>query len=81
MAAKGMVTLEEDRCKGCALCVDVCPPDILKMSITAFNAKGYRPVEVTNMQLCTGCKVCAITCPDAVFTVYRAKRVPRASAV
>jgi 2-oxoglutarate ferredoxin oxidoreductase subunit delta len=81
MAAKGMVTLEVDRCKGCALCVDVCRPGILQMSTTAFNAKGYRPIEVTDMDLCTGCNVCAITCPDVVFTVYRQKRAPRRVAV
>ena len=74
--AKGMVTLEVDRCKGCELCVPVCPPKILELSVTDFNKKGYRPIEVTDMDECTGCRVCAIICPDVVFTVYRQKKAP-----
>jgi len=72
-----MVLLEVDRCKGCELCVPVCPPGILSMADDVFNAKGYRPVQVTNMEECTGCSVCAIVCPDVVFTVYRQKRQAR----
>ncbi len=75
--AKGMVTLEVDRCKGCGLCVDVCAPKILKLSETDFNKQGYRPIEVTDMDQCTGCTVCAIICPDVVFAVYRQKKAPR----
>lgn len=74
---KGMVTLEENRCKGCALCVPVCPPEVLAMSTLRFNAKGYRPVEVVNDD-CTGCALCAVICPDVVFTVYRRKKAARA---
>jgi 2-oxoglutarate ferredoxin oxidoreductase subunit delta len=78
--AKGMVVLEVDRCKGCALCVEVCPPGILVMSTTAFNAKGYRPVEVTEMDKCTGCTICAMVCPDVVFNVYKKRRAPKRGA-
>jgi len=78
--AKGMVTLEVDRCKGCGICVEFCPEEILVMSGGSFNAKGYRPVEVTDMDQCTGCAVCAIVCPDVVFTVYREKREKKSPA-
>ena len=75
--ARGFVTLEQDRCKGCALCVEVCRPGILAMSTTEFNGKGHRPVQVTDMEGCTGCSLCAMVCPDIVFSVYRAKRKVR----
>ena len=78
--AKGMVVLEVDRCKGCGLCVEVCPPGILKMSADTFNAKGYRPVEVVKMEDCTGCTICAIVCPDVVFNVYKQQRAKRGAA-
>jgi len=78
--AKGMVIIDEDRCKGCGLCVTVCPKYILQLVEDRFNAKGYRPIEVTDMEACTGCAVCAILCPDVVFTVYR-QRPRRAPAV
>lgn len=75
--AKGMVHIDEDRCKGCGLCVDVCLSHILQLSEDTFNVKGYRPITVTDMDKCTGCRVCAIVCPDVVFSVYKEKRKPR----
>ncbi len=78
--AKGMVVIDEDRCKGCGLCVSVCPSEILKLAEGRFNAKGYRPIEVINMDECIGCAQCATICPDVVFTVYRRKRQPEKAA-
>jgi len=69
--AKGMVSIEENRCKGCGLCVPICPASILKLSEGRLNTKGYPPIEVTDMDACTGCAQCAVMCPDVVFTVYR----------
>lgn len=80
MAAKGMVVIDVDRCKGCGLCTHVCPVKILELSPDAFNAKGYHPVIVTEMEKCTGCASCALICPDVIFTVYRLKP-QRAAAV
>ena len=77
---KGWVQLEEDRCKGCGLCVDACPQDILVLADDRFNAKGYPPAIVTDMDKCTGCSVCAIVCPDVVFSVYRRKKQPKKAA-
>ncbi len=75
--AKGRVIINVDRCKGCGLCVHVCPVHILELSPDTFNVKGYHPVVVTDMEQCTGCASCATICPDVVFTVYREKRQPR----
>ncbi len=75
--AKGMVVIDVDRCKGCALCVPRCPQSILVLVEGRFNAKGYNPISVTNMDECTGCAVCAIVCPDVVFSVYRQAKQPK----
>jgi len=75
--AKGLVIIDEDRCKGCGLCVTVCPADVLRLAEGRFNAKGYPPVEVVHAEACTGCAMCAAICPDVVFTVYRQKRAPK----
>jgi 2-oxoglutarate ferredoxin oxidoreductase subunit delta len=72
--ARGMVVINEDRCKGCGLCVSVCPVEILQLAEERFNVKGYHPVEVTDSDKCTGCAMCATICPDVVFTVYRRRR-------
>lgn len=75
--AEGMVLIDEDRCKGCGLCVAACPAHNLRMAEDRFNLKGYRPVEVVDVEACTGCAVCAIVCPDVVFTVYVRQRKPK----
>jgi 2-oxoglutarate ferredoxin oxidoreductase subunit delta len=81
--AKGWVYIDEDRCKGCGLCVTACPQDVLALSTEHFNAKGYRPAQAVNPDQCTGCSICALVCPDVVFTVYRQARkkktVPQAA--
>jgi 2-oxoglutarate ferredoxin oxidoreductase subunit delta len=64
-----MIDLE--RCKGCELCVGVCPQHVIRMA-ESFNAKGYHPAQLIDPAgVCTGCGVCAIICPDVAITVYR----------
>ena len=40
--AKGNVTINVERCKGCGFCVEFCPTNVLALS-SAFNSKGYHP--------------------------------------
>ena len=70
--AKGRVTVDEQRCKGCALCTDTCPPGVLIMADDRLNARGYHPVQLVDPDgRCTGCGLCAVICPDVCLTVYR----------
>lgn len=66
----GLVSFETERCKGCELCVGVCPKHIVVMS-AATNARGYRYAAVERMDECTACASCARMCPDSVITVER----------
>ncbi|HWR05637.1 4Fe-4S binding protein [Sporomusa sp.] len=59
-----------ERCKGCELCRDACPKQIIVMADT-FNCKGYRPALCSDEEQCSGCTLCARTCPDVVITVYK----------
>ncbi len=65
------VIIDKDACKGCELCISVCPKKILVLSESELNNKGYRPIEVTDMSLCTGCCACAKMCPDYVFVIEK----------
>jgi 2-oxoglutarate ferredoxin oxidoreductase subunit delta len=79
MAAKGRIEINSERCKGCELCITVCPQNVIELA-DWFNAKGYRPAQLVDPAgECTGCAVCAVICPDAVITVYRTI-TPRATA-
>jgi 2-oxoglutarate ferredoxin oxidoreductase subunit delta len=63
------VTIDIERCKGCVLCVDVCPPRVLVMTDHEVNHMGYRyPLLLDG---CTGCELCFRICPDFCFEVYR----------
>lgn len=65
------VTINENLCKGCGLCVRACPKHIITLSKTKINAKGYHPAEVTDMEACIGCTSCARTCPDVVIRIEK----------
>jgi len=59
-------TLRE-RCKGCGLCVVLCPRKGLKLD-EEVNDLGYYPVKVSNLEKCNQCGVCELICPDlAIF--------------
>lgn len=68
--AKYIVKFNVDKCKGCELCVSVCPKKILTLSTTEVNAKGYHPASIMDMDRCTGCANCAMICPDCVISIY-----------
>ena len=72
------VSIDEDRCKGCALCTVACVPGVLSLASDHFNAHGYRPAVFIDPDAhCTGCGLCAVICPDVCLAVYRTVVTPR----
>jgi 2-oxoglutarate ferredoxin oxidoreductase subunit delta len=65
----GTVVIDVEACKGCDLCVDACPRDVLVMTTREVNTRGYRYPQL--LPGCIACKACAQICPDFVFQVYR----------
>ena len=63
-AAKNLPRIEiyEKYCKGCSLCVDFCPTDVLVM-------KGAYVV-VKDLEKCTRCQICDLRCPDFAIQVF-----------
>lgn len=65
------LTFDTARCKGCGLCVYVCPKKILALDMGQTNRKGYHPAMVTDQSKCIACASCAKMCPDSIITVEK----------
>ncbi|MEJ2587163.1 MAG: 4Fe-4S binding protein, partial [Deltaproteobacteria bacterium] len=39
---KGKIIIDRERCKGCHLCIEVCPNGVIEVD-ESLNAKGYAP--------------------------------------
>jgi len=70
MAGKNLVIIRPDDCKGCGLCIEACPVNVLDFS-EKLNVMGYRPAHYKG-EGCTGCGACFYTCPEPrAITVIR----------
>ena len=65
------LTFKTDNCKGCGLCVDVCPKQVLALAEEQINKKGHHPVVAENPEACIGCAFCATMCPDCIIKVEK----------
>jgi len=68
---RGQVYLIPERCKGCDICVELCPKDVLQVSINT-NVKGYHYPEIApgKENACVHCDFCTVVCPEfAIFTM------------
>jgi 2-oxoglutarate ferredoxin oxidoreductase subunit delta len=68
---RGRVFIIPDRCKGCGICVEFCPRDVLEVS-QKTNAKGYHLPDIIMGQeeACVHCEFCTLVCPEfAIFTL------------
>jgi len=68
----GAVVVDTEECKGCGLCVEACPQNVLAQN-KRVNNKGYQYAFMELTELCIGCSNCATVCPDSCITVYRVK--------
>jgi len=64
------ITIEEERCKGCGLCMTACPGKLIRMS-SEFNSAGLHPALFEPREKCTGCGFCYIMCPDTAIEVWK----------
>jgi 2-oxoglutarate ferredoxin oxidoreductase subunit delta len=57
-----------DWCKGCGLCVFVCPKKVFAMSKDP-SPRGYFPAIAEHPENCVACGQCEILCPDLAITL------------
>lgn len=65
------VTIDEAVCKGCGLCVHICPKKVLVLDTGRINQKGYNPSVVREPENCIACAMCGMICPDSAITVEK----------
>ncbi len=65
---KRTININKERCKGCMLCVSVCPRKIIEVS-GEVNVRGAQFVVIKSRDMCTGCGMCALVCPDCAIEV------------
>ena len=63
------VTIDEQRCKGCGYCVQLCPRECLEIPGDKRNRYGYKVVVFTNAERCNTCGLCYQMCPHWAIDV------------
>jgi Pyruvate/2-oxoacid:ferredoxin oxidoreductase delta subunit len=59
---KQVIKVQEEWCKGCEICVQVCRKKCLAMN-------GLGKVMVVNLLACNKCLLCELLCPDFAIVV------------
>lgn len=59
---RGKVIVFPNWCKGCDLCIEFCPADVLE------QGEDGRVI-VAHPEMCTGCRWCELHCPDFAIVV------------
>lgn len=61
---KGVVSLQldEGKCVGCGMCIEVCPHDVFAMN-------GTKTVSIENRDACIECGACSMNCPAEAISV------------
>ncbi len=60
--------VDTERCKGCGLCVAVCPKNVLEIA-KEVNTKGYFPAYQARPEDCIFCAICCTICPDVAIAI------------
>ena len=69
MAKKAkQIDVDPKMCKGCHICIFVCPHGVLKKADAVDNRGFFLPV-VADLEACVVCRLCEMECPDFAISV------------
>lgn len=70
--AKILIKVNAEKCKGCGLCVSVCPKDVFSISKDkkSLNKAGHYAAGAERPDQCIACLGCALICPDGAIGLY-----------
>jgi len=71
---KHQITLRPFYCKGCGLCVDICPTGVLLLGNNKRSKWGTTVLK-SAPDFCIGCRMCEHRCPDFAILIDYGKNV------
>ena len=64
------IKINEERCKGCGLCMITCSKKLISMN-GPVNKMGLKTASYKWSKECVGCALCAMMCPDCAIEVWK----------
>jgi len=64
------VKVLEKYCKGCGLCVVMCPKDKIFLK-AKVNKQGINAADVRDNSECKACMQCVLVCPEACIEIKK----------
>lgn len=62
------ISVDPIRCKGCGICISVCPKQVYSYSKNR-NSYGTAIPEPAKLNECISCRLCERFCPDGAINV------------